>query len=225
MYHCHSLIIPASAYLTPHFLVSFTIKEVHSAPILTVAIAIDHPFLCHQPSSSPLPLSSDRRVRTYRRRQRHSRDLRSSLVKLYFRLASLLPHQYLLDLLDISTFIFSIRVASISSASTQLGQPLYLSVSLALRPTMDAPLSSPSLSQPSQYFQGAPSTSASQSSSYTSQPAASANQAQAPSQQQTQTQRGVGDASPFLRDFNLVAEAAKRAQMAVLMRDMEAVGL
>jgi hypothetical protein len=32
-------------------------------------------------------------------------------------------------------------------------------------------------------------------------------------------------ASPFLRDFNLVAEAAKRAQMAVLMRDLEAVGI
>jgi hypothetical protein len=30
---------------------------------------------------------------------------------------------------------------------------------------------------------------------------------------------------PFLRDFNLVAEAAKRAQMAVLMRDMEGVSL
>lgn len=30
---------------------------------------------------------------------------------------------------------------------------------------------------------------------------------------------------PFLRDFTLVAEAAKRAQMAVLMRDMESVGL
>jgi hypothetical protein len=32
-------------------------------------------------------------------------------------------------------------------------------------------------------------------------------------------------ASPFLRDFNLVAEAAKRAQMAILMRDLEAVGI
>lgn len=31
--------------------------------------------------------------------------------------------------------------------------------------------------------------------------------------------------APFLRDFNLVAEAAKRAQMAVLMRDMEGVVL
>jgi hypothetical protein len=30
---------------------------------------------------------------------------------------------------------------------------------------------------------------------------------------------------PYLKDFTLVAEAAKRAQMAVLMRDMEGFGL
>lgn len=30
---------------------------------------------------------------------------------------------------------------------------------------------------------------------------------------------------PFLRDFTLVAEAAKRAQLAVMMRDFESVGL
>lgn len=29
----------------------------------------------------------------------------------------------------------------------------------------------------------------------------------------------------FLKDFTLVAEAAKRAQMACLMRDMESIGL
>jgi len=29
----------------------------------------------------------------------------------------------------------------------------------------------------------------------------------------------------YLRDFNLLAEAAKRAQMACLMRDMEAMGV
>jgi hypothetical protein len=29
----------------------------------------------------------------------------------------------------------------------------------------------------------------------------------------------------FLRDFTLVAEAAKRAQMAVMMRDFESIGL
>ncbi len=30
---------------------------------------------------------------------------------------------------------------------------------------------------------------------------------------------------PFLKDFTLIAEAAKRAQLAVLMRDMESFGL
>lgn len=30
---------------------------------------------------------------------------------------------------------------------------------------------------------------------------------------------------PFLRDFTLVAEAAKRAQMAVMIRDLESIGL
>lgn len=31
--------------------------------------------------------------------------------------------------------------------------------------------------------------------------------------------------APFLKDFNLVAEAARRAQMAVMMREMESVKL
>ena len=31
--------------------------------------------------------------------------------------------------------------------------------------------------------------------------------------------------APFLQDFSLVAEAAKRAQMAVVMRDMEGISL
>ncbi|CAL3972505.1 hypothetical protein PZA11_004391 [Diplocarpon coronariae] len=37
--------------------------------------------------------------------------------------------------------------------------------------------------------------------------------------------RSNDTASPFLRDFNLVAEAAKRAQMACLMRDLEGVAI
>jgi len=84
---------------------------------------------------------------------------------------------------------------------------------------MEAPLSSPSMNQPGQYFQHH--NQASNSVPLQQQ------QAQQSAQAQTTTQ-AAGDAnatSPFLRDFNLVAEAAKRAQMAVLMRDMEAVGL
>lgn len=43
-------------------------------------------------------------------------------------------------------------------------------------------------------------------------------------------QRGGGsgaapETAPFLQDFNLVAEAAKRAQMACLERDLGDVGL
>jgi len=85
---------------------------------------------------------------------------------------------------------------------------------------MDAPLPSPSLNGPQNqrgYFTSA-STSA-QSSAPTSA---------APQQQQispTQQQQRTNETSPFLQDFNLVAEAAKRAQMAVLMRDFEGVGL
>ena len=40
-----------------------------------------------------------------------------------------------------------------------------------------------------------------------------------------QQQSGATTTAPFLQNFSLVAEAAKRAQMAVLMRDMEACGL
>lgn len=57
-------------------------------------------------------------------------------------------------------------------------------------------------------------------------------QQQQPQQQQQHradtTRGGPGDStasSPFLKDFNLVAEAAKRAQMAVLMRDLGDVAL
>ncbi|PMD23822.1 hypothetical protein NA56DRAFT_701225 [Hyaloscypha hepaticicola] len=87
---------------------------------------------------------------------------------------------------------------------------------------MDAPLSSPSLNGPSKnqasYF-AASNSSSTQSSGPTSAPQSTQQQSlQPPPQRQVPTD----SASPFLRDFNLVAEAAKRAQMAVLMRDLEA---
>jgi len=53
-------------------------------------------------------------------------------------------------------------------------------------------------------------------------------QQQQPAAFQTQPLSSSSSASStdaFLRDFTLVAEAAKRAQMAVLMRDFEGVGL
>lgn len=107
------------------------------------------------------------------------------------------------------------------------------------RPKMEAPLSSPSLQRPPQtqpsYFTPSTASTSSTSSSSSAQPSSySASQpapqqyqpAQIQQQQQAQAQQQqAGGTSPFLRDFNLVAEAAKRAQMAVLMRDMEAVGI
>ncbi|KAI9709821.1 MAG: hypothetical protein M1812_007613 [Candelaria pacifica] len=103
--------------------------------------------------------------------------------------------------------------------------------------TMAAPLSSPSTDQPNQYFTSA--------SSYTSHPPprerdpqlannqiersqghSSSLEAQQPQQsQQAGGSRGSAATTPFLRDFNLVAEAAKRAQMAVIMRDLDGVSL
>jgi len=106
---------------------------------------------------------------------------------------------------------------------------------------MDAPLSSPTATQPTQYFTFSNTSSNTSSNTNTHAPQSSASsfppqQQQQQQYQQPQTQQyqpqtqkhpgaGVAATSPFLRDFNLVAEAAKRAQMAVLMRDMEAVGL
>ncbi|RDL40363.1 uncharacterized protein BP5553_00342 [Venustampulla echinocandica] len=104
---------------------------------------------------------------------------------------------------------------------------------------MEAPLSSPTLNGSSRthpsYFNPSTSTTSASSSyrtqSQTGAPSASNTQAQ-PHQVQAQTQAQTHaqyapqqSAEPFLRDFNLVAEAAKRAQMAVLMRDLEAVGI
>ncbi|OJJ80036.1 uncharacterized protein ASPGLDRAFT_29320 [Aspergillus glaucus CBS 516.65] len=43
---------------------------------------------------------------------------------------------------------------------------------------------------------------------------------------ESETQKGGPTATaPFLQDFSLVAEAAKRAQMAVVMRDLEGISL
>jgi hypothetical protein len=98
---------------------------------------------------------------------------------------------------------------------------------------MNAPLSSPTLGGPAQsqqrcYFSSVSSSStasmASQGSGPTSapqvQPKAQQAQSAAPAQRPA-----MDTTTSFRRDFNLVAEAAKRAQLAVLMRDFESVGL
>lgn len=51
-------------------------------------------------------------------------------------------------------------------------------------------------------------------------------QSQTQPEDESETQKGEPTATaPFLRDFSLVAEAAKRAQMAVVMRDLEGISL
>ncbi|KAF5874993.1 uncharacterized protein Bfra_003446 [Botrytis fragariae] len=88
---------------------------------------------------------------------------------------------------------------------------------------MNAPLTSPTrTTSTSTYFQSFP-TGPSKSSSSSSSGPTSAPQPSAP--QAPQRSSSQDETSPFLKDFNLVAEAAKRAQMACLMRDMEGCGL
>ncbi|KAK2784658.1 hypothetical protein FQN52_007712 [Onygenales sp. PD_12] len=69
------------------------------------------------------------------------------------------------------------------------------------------------------------------STTHTSQPAAASKQhdasfAHQPTLQHPSHNNGCGQGTAaFLRDFNLVAEAAKRAQIAVIARDLEGVSL
>lgn len=81
---------------------------------------------------------------------------------------------------------------------------------------MNAPITSPNT-------RGSSSTSAS-TASFSSQQqspanAASASSAPAPVQVKTPS------TDPFLKDFTLIAEAAKRAQVAVMVRDFEDCGI
>ncbi|KAL1873780.1 hypothetical protein Plec18167_006298 [Paecilomyces lecythidis] len=57
------------------------------------------------------------------------------------------------------------------------------------------------------------------------QPSASQHHAPSSVPAQTSELAGASATAPFLRDFTLVAEAAKRAQMAVVMRDLEGITL
>ncbi|KAG4031828.1 hypothetical protein MFRU_008g01870 [Monilinia fructicola] len=87
---------------------------------------------------------------------------------------------------------------------------------------MNAPLTSPThTNTSSNYFQSFPASSKSSISPSSSGPTS----APQPPAQQPQRSSSQDETSPFLKDFNLVAEAAKRAQMACLMRDMEGCGL
>lgn len=91
---------------------------------------------------------------------------------------------------------------------------------------VSVPLPSPSSSQPQGYFGSLAREAPISSSTQQQQP-----QERIPSQNQGQYlgQRGGGggapETAPFLKDFNLVAEAAKRAQVACLTRDLGDIGL
>lgn len=81
---------------------------------------------------------------------------------------------------------------------------------------MNAPISSPI---PQQKAGLAPFSAASSAASSTQQ--SPSNQIIPP----PQTEQMPASTDVFLKDFTLVAEAAKRAQMAVMMRDFESCGL
>ncbi|KAK4546876.1 hypothetical protein LTR36_001608 [Oleoguttula mirabilis] len=123
-----------------------------------------------------------------------------------------------------SVFRSSSSLASISSLGSPMSGMPQTSPSMLQQqaPFSSAPLPSPSANQPMSYF-----GSIAQAQPPTSYPA----QQRIP-QSQTGSylgQRGGGggmpETAPFLKDFNLVAEAAKRAQMACLARDLGDVGL
>ena len=97
-----------------------------------------------------------------------------------------------------------------------------------------APVPSPSSSQPNQSFAASfasshPAQLSHQGQRVTSTPPATSRgdseRTTTNSQQQGYQGSNPSATTAFLQDFNLVAEAAKRAQMAVLMRDMEGVAL
>jgi hypothetical protein len=128
------------------------------------------------------------------------------------------------------------QVSSDSSQSSNQSSAFNSSSSLNFTPTSSAASSTPSsVNMQQQAFSSAPmpSPSCSQRQNYfgsmsaqgpTSHPELQASQQHRTSvSQQHVGQRGNGnglpETAPFLQDFNLVAEAAKRAQTACLMRD------
>ncbi|THW05419.1 hypothetical protein D6D26_02169 [Aureobasidium pullulans] len=114
-----------------------------------------------------------------------------------------------------STFTSSASLSSLASINTS---PSQTNMSSRQSPTLvsAAPVSSPS--SQSQHFSLPPSMNH-ENNYYQQMP-------QFPQQHrgsfsEEQRPRGLNDTSPFLQDFSLLAEAAKRAQMAVMMRDFD----
>lgn len=122
-----------------------------------------------------------------------------------------------------SAFQSSSSLASVASMNNHTQQHTHLQTQ---QPGFaSAPLPSPSASQPTTGYFNSISHQAP-----TSQPPQQARIPQSQMQTGYVGQRGGGvggapETAPFLQDFNLVAEAAKRAQMACLARDLGDVGL
>lgn len=124
-----------------------------------------------------------------------------------------------------SVFQSSSSLSSLSSNYTTMSQQ---SPNMLHNPQVglvSAPLPSPSAAQPSSYF----GSMASQNpTSHPAQHSQRYSSGQADGQRYVGQRGGSGgmpETAPFLKDFNLVAEAAKRAQMACLTRDLGDVGL
>lgn len=122
-----------------------------------------------------------------------------------------------------SVFNSSSSLNSISATSASSSAPS--SIDMPQQSFASAPLPSPNSSSQRQNYFG--SISAQGPTSHPDQ--FSGQQHRIPACQQHVGQRGNGagapETAPFLQDFNLVAEAAKRAQMACLMRDFGDVEL
>lgn len=113
----------------------------------------------------------------------------------------------------------------LNSATTSASSSAPSSVNMSQQLFASAPMPSPSHSQRQAYFGASLSA-----QGPTSHPEQHAPQQPRPSfSQQHVGQRGDGSGppatAPFLQDFNLVAEAAKRAQTACLMRDFDEMEL
>jgi hypothetical protein len=115
--------------------------------------------------------------------------------------------------------------SSLSYTTTPIGSSSTPSAaSMPQQMFASAPMPSPSVTQRQNYFGSV------QAQGPTSHPEQQVSQQHRPSVcQQYAGQRGDGsgapETAPFLQDFNLVAEAAKRAQTACLMRDFDEMEL
>ena len=163
-------------------------------------------------SHLPTPLPMDTRSK-----RRQSQSQRPSYPQVVHQSAPTSP--------SASVYQSTSSLSSISSINTTLAQNSSNMLQTQQAGFTSAPLPSPSSGQPTGYF-----GSMTQQHPPTSHPS---QQQQRISQNQTAAgtylgQRGGGGApetAPFLKDFNLVAEAAKRAQMACLTRDLGDIGL